>query len=116
MHVELLDVAERLAVDFQDRLPAGAVLDAVVGAVAEFPAGDSMFVEQAARARLDGLVERRSRTRRPDELDVALHDAELLDEAELTTSLIIAVTDAGQSHLSQQQIDRLLGLDPDRRR
>ena len=57
MHVELMDVAERLAGDFQDRLPASAVLEAVVGSVAEFPSGDSMFIEQAARARLTRLAD-----------------------------------------------------------
>ncbi len=108
----MLDVAERLAGDFQDRLPASAVLGAVVGSVAEFPSGDSMFIEQAARARLDGLVERRGRQVQHDALDVALHEDALLDEVELTTTLIIAASDSSAPRLSQAEVDRLLGLDP----
>jgi hypothetical protein len=44
-----------------------------------------------------------------DQLDVPLEDAELLAEVELTTSLIIAASEA-ESTLPQREIDRLLGL------
>jgi len=44
-----------------------------------------------------------------DQLDVPLEDAELLAEVELTTNLIIAAS-ASDAPLSQDDIDRLLGL------
>jgi len=47
-----------------------------------------------------------------DQLDVPLEDAELLAEVELTTNLIIAASEA-DAPLPQEQVDRLLGLDPD---
>jgi hypothetical protein len=47
-----------------------------------------------------------------DQLNVPLEDAELLAEVELTTNLIIAASEA-DAPLPQEQIDRLLGLDPD---
>ena len=50
-----------------------------------------------------------------DQLNVPLEDAELLAEVELTTNLIIAASEADDS-LPQEQVDRLLGLDPDETR
>jgi len=44
-----------------------------------------------------------------DRLDVPLEDAELLAEVELTTNLIIAASES-EATLSQEQVDRLLGL------
>ena len=44
-----------------------------------------------------------------DQLNVPLEDAELLAEVELTTNLIIAAT-ASAEHLSQADIDQLLGV------
>ena len=44
-----------------------------------------------------------------DQLDVPLEDAELLAEVELTTNLIIAAS-ASDEPLSQEEIDRLLGV------
>lgn len=44
-----------------------------------------------------------------DPLDVSLHDRELHDEGALTAHLIIAATESDE-HLSQDEIDRLLGL------
>ncbi len=44
-----------------------------------------------------------------DQLDVPLEDAELLAEVELTTNLIIAAS-ASDRPLSQEDIDRLLGV------
>ncbi|HSV39437.1 MAG TPA: hypothetical protein VLI04_11825 [Nocardioidaceae bacterium] len=44
-----------------------------------------------------------------DQLDVPLEDAELLAEVELTTNLIIAAS-ASEQRLSQEDIDRLLGV------
>jgi len=46
-----------------------------------------------------------------DQLDVPLEDAELLAEVELTTNLIIAAS-SSDAPLSQDDIDRLLGLPP----
>lgn len=44
-----------------------------------------------------------------DKLNVPLEDAELLAEVELTTNLIIAASESDAT-LSQEQVDRLLGL------
>ena len=44
-----------------------------------------------------------------DQLNVPLEDAELLEEVELTTNLIIAASEA-DACLSQAEVDRLLGL------
>lgn len=46
-----------------------------------------------------------------DKLNVPLEDAELLDEVELTTNLIIAASES-EASLSQEQVDRLLGIAP----
>ncbi len=46
-----------------------------------------------------------------DILNVPLEDAELLAEVELTTNLIIAASEA-DSPLAQDEIDRLLGVEP----
>ncbi len=46
-----------------------------------------------------------------DQLDVPLEDAELLAEVELTTNLMIAAG-ASSDHLTQGDIDRLLGVTP----
>ena len=47
-----------------------------------------------------------------DQLNVPLEDVELLAEVELTTNLIIAASEADGT-LSQAEVDRLLGLDPE---
>lgn len=47
-----------------------------------------------------------------DQFDVSLEDADLLGEVELTTNLIIAASEV-DDHLTQEQIDQLLGLLPD---
>jgi hypothetical protein len=44
-----------------------------------------------------------------DQLNVPLEDAELLAEVELTTNLIIAASES-EATLSQEQVDRLLGV------
>ena len=49
-----------------------------------------------------------------DQFDVTLEDADLLGEVELTTSLIIAATEA-DDHLSADEIDRILGVVPEPR-
>jgi hypothetical protein len=48
----------------------------------------------------------------PDQFDVSLEDSDLLGEVELTTNLIIAASEADAT-LSQQEVDRLLGLEAD---
>jgi hypothetical protein len=45
-----------------------------------------------------------------DQFDVTLEDADLLGEVELTTNLIIAASESDE-HLSQEEIDRILGVD-----
>ena len=47
-----------------------------------------------------------------DPLDVSLEDTALLAEVGLLTDLIIAAQEADQ-HLTAEEIDRLLGLDPE---
>ena len=45
-----------------------------------------------------------------DQLNVPLEDSELLAEVELTTNLIIAASEADAA-LSQDEVDRLLGVE-----
>lgn len=47
-----------------------------------------------------------------DQFDVSLEDPELLGEVELTTTLIIAASESDE-HLTQEQIDALLGISPE---
>lgn len=46
-----------------------------------------------------------------DQFDVTLEDPELLQEVELTTNLIIAASETDE-HLSVEEIDRILGVEP----
>ncbi|MCD4526896.1 hypothetical protein [Nocardioides sp. cx-173] len=46
-----------------------------------------------------------------DQFDVTLEDGDLLGEVELTTNLIIAASEA-DDHLSADEIDQILGVDP----
>lgn len=46
-----------------------------------------------------------------DQFDVTLEDADLLGEVELTTNLIIAASESDE-HLSQGEIDAILGVAP----
>ena len=46
-----------------------------------------------------------------DQQNVPLEDAELLAEVELTTNLIIAASESDAA-LAQEEVDRLLGLEP----
>lgn len=46
-----------------------------------------------------------------DQFDVTLEDGDLLNEVELTTTLIIAASES-EEHLSQDEIDTLLGVVP----
>ena len=46
-----------------------------------------------------------------DQFDVTLEDADLLGEVELTTNLIIAASES-DDHLSDDEIDRILGVVP----
>ncbi|WP_183098233.1 hypothetical protein [Nocardioides pelophilus] len=47
-----------------------------------------------------------------DPFDVALEDSDLLVEVELTTNLIIAAT-ASDGPLPVDEIDKILGVEPD---
>jgi hypothetical protein len=47
----------------------------------------------------------------PDQFDVSLEDSDLLGEVELTTNLIIAASEADE-HLSEAEIDEILGVAP----
>ncbi len=46
-----------------------------------------------------------------DQLNVPLEDSELLAEVELTTNLIIAASESDAT-LPQDEVDRLLGVEP----
>ena len=46
-----------------------------------------------------------------DQLNVPLEDSELLAEVELTTNLIIAASES-EATLPQDEVDRLLGVEP----
>ena len=48
-----------------------------------------------------------------DQFDVTLEDGDLLGEVELTTTLIITASEADE-HLTQAEIDHLLGVGPHR--
>ncbi len=48
-----------------------------------------------------------------DQFDVSLEDDDLMGEVELTTTLMIAASESDE-HLTPEQIDRLLGIDPGR--
>ena len=50
-----------------------------------------------------------------DQFDVTLEDSDLLGEVELTTNLIIAASES-EDHLSDDQIDHILGVVPEPRR
>ncbi len=47
----------------------------------------------------------------PDQFDVSLEDSDLLGEVELTTNLIIAASET-DAHLSDAEIDEILGVLP----
>ncbi|WP_231496148.1 MULTISPECIES: hypothetical protein [unclassified Nocardioides] len=49
-----------------------------------------------------------------DQFDVTLEDSDLLGEVELTTNLIIAASES-DDHLSEGQIDQILGVVPEPR-
>jgi len=46
-----------------------------------------------------------------DQFDVNLQDDDLLEEVELVTNLIVAATEA-DAHLTQKQVDDILGVIP----
>ena len=46
-----------------------------------------------------------------DQFDGNLEDSDLLEEIELVTNLIVAATEADK-HLTQQQVDDILGVIP----
>lgn len=94
MQAELMEVAERLA-DAHPQLPPIAVAETVADCADEFPDGDTLLVEQAARARLD--------------------DAEQHAETALSVRLIMAANDS-PTRLSQEELDGLLGEDQQSRR
>ena len=49
-----------------------------------------------------------------DQFDVSLEDSDLLGEVELTTNLIIAASESDE-HLTEAQIDEILGVVPEPR-
>ena len=49
----------------------------------------------------------------PDQFDVSLEDSDLLGEVELTTNLIIAASET-DDHLTDAEIDEILGVGPGR--
>ena len=50
-----------------------------------------------------------------DALDVTLHDAELVEELEMLTALIVAANTSETASLTQTEIDSALGLEQGRR-
>ena len=46
-----------------------------------------------------------------DQFDVSLEDSDLLGEVELTTNLIIAASES-EGHLTEAEIDEILGVVP----
>ncbi len=44
-----------------------------------------------------------------DPFEVSVEDADLMQEVEMTTNLIIAASESDE-HLSQEEIDRILGV------
>lgn len=86
MQAELMEVAEKLAETHPELRPI-AVAETVADCAAEFPDGDPLLVEQAARARLN--------------------EAEQHAEMDLSVRLIIAANDS-PGQLSQKDLDRLL--------
>ena len=56
-------------------------------------------------------VHKLSEGRVHDQFDVSLEDADLLGEVELTTNLIIAASEC-EEHLSQAEVDAILGVVP----
>lgn len=46
-----------------------------------------------------------------DQFDVSLEDSDLLSEVELTTNLIVAAAEY-ERHLSEHEIDQILGVVP----
>jgi hypothetical protein len=70
----------------------------------EIGSGHTSFsgLSQPVRRRCDGVY---------DQFDVTLEDSDLLREVELTTNLIIAASEA-DDRLSQEEIDRILGVVP----
>ena len=58
-----------------------------------------------------GRAFNRLEVRMHDQFDVTLEDGDLLSEVELTTTLIIAASES-EDHLSQAEIDQLLGVTP----
>lgn len=82
-------VAEKLACEFRAYSPR-TVARVVVECVVEFPEGDFMLIEQAARARLSGPAH---------------------EEVELTTELMLAANES-PVRLERQAIDAILGVVP----
>jgi hypothetical protein len=61
------------------------------------------------RETLEGDGPREEERVSEDQFDVTLEDAELLEEVELTTDLIIAATETNE-RLPQSRIDEILGV------
>ena len=47
-----------------------------------------------------------------DQLDVPLEDSELRDEVEMVSTLMLAASE-NEERLNQQEIDRILGVQPE---
>lgn len=114
MDVALMAVAERLVEDFSE-LNSTTVLRVLKDCADELPDDDSHLVEQAARARLSAARATTSgMAGQPDTLDVPLHDDDLGHEVELVGHFIVAANES-DGPLSQEDIDRILGVSPSSR-
>lgn len=109
MDQALSSMAEALGREFGE-LRSGDVVDVLNDCVDEHPFDGSLFIEQAARARLALL-----RATGPaggqmstgDSLEVSLHDNELAEEVELTVRLMVAANDVDRP-LRPDEVDALL--------
>lgn len=111
MYLSVATVAETLSHEFGD-LRVDIVVRVLTACVDEYPDADALFIEQAARARLQILAHPQGGVRPPsqDALDVSLHDRELAAEVQLTVNLMVAVNESEQP-LAAEDIDRILGVD-----
>jgi heterodisulfide reductase subunit A-like polyferredoxin len=110
MNVAMMAIAERLAVEFQD-LPNSTVIRVLTDCADEFPDEDALFVEHAVRARLSLVRKVVHQVEHDDHeaVGLSLHDRDRGEEVELTALLIVAANES-VTPLSQEEVDRILGV------
>lgn len=111
MDVAMMAVAERLAAEFHE-LPNSTVIRVLTDCADAFPNDEAQVVEQAVRERLG--VARRAVDQVAgghEAVGLSLHEHERGEEVELTALLIVAANESPEP-LSQEQVDRALGVVP----